>query len=349
MASRTSTIVTDLRFMPAAQDRDRLPVALLSGFLGSGKTTLLNALLQDPRMHGTAVAINEFGAVPLDQHLIQHGDDQTVVMANGCLCCNLAGDLEEAVMRIFSRREAGAVPYFARLIVEPSGFADPAPIAQAILRNPVMSRVLRLDGIITVVDAVFGERQLAEHPECARQIALADRIVLTKTDLADPASLRQTLAARNPVAPVLEVRHGEIDPARLFSAHCLDVRTTPLPDLPAASGAAHHDHHHHHHGSDSEAIVLAHDAPLEWERLDLWLRRLRLGSSDHLLRLKGIVNIAGSVKPVVIHGVHHVMHPPVQLEAWPDADHRTRIVLILRGLDAGGVRAGWDELTASVS
>src|ERR1700733_12101868 len=160
-------------FVSEAADRHRLPVALLSGFLGSGKTTLVNALLRDPRLADTAVAINEFGEVPLDQHLIDHGDDKTVVMANGCLCCNLAGDMEEALMRIFSRRASGAIPRFDRLIVEPSGLADPAPIAQAILRNPLMSRVLRLDTTLTTVDAVFGMRQLEEHAEARKQVALA--------------------------------------------------------------------------------------------------------------------------------------------------------------------------------
>ncbi len=332
----------DHRFMDAAEDRERLPVALLSGFLGSGKTTLLNALLQDPRMHGTAVAINEFGAIPLDQHLISHGDDQTVVMANGCLCCNLAGDLEDAVMRIFTRREAGDIPHFQRLIVEPSGFADPAPIAQAILRNPIMARALRLDGVITVVDALFGERQMNEHPEWASQVALADRIVLTKTDLADAPLLRQALSARNPIAPVLDVRGGAIDPTLLFTLHFLDVRHAPFPELAATEPTRHHAHHAH--GSDTEAVILTHDKPLDWPRLELWLRHLRLKNADNLLRLKGIVDISNATRPLVLQGVHHILHTPVQLDAWPDADHRTRIVLILRGLDPNTIRTSWTTL-----
>ena len=180
--------------LSAAADQARMPVVVLSGFLGSGKTTLLNRLLKDARMADTAVAINEFGEVPLDQHLIDHGDDKTVVMANGCLCCNLAGDMEEAVMRIFSRRESGAIPHFARLIVEPSGLADPAPIAQAILRQPTLSRVMRLESIITVVDGVFGLQQLDAHPEARSQAAIADILVVSKGDLADTAALDGAVA-----------------------------------------------------------------------------------------------------------------------------------------------------------
>jgi len=327
-------------FIPEAEDRARLPVALLSGFLGAGKTTLLNRLLQDSRLADTAVAINEFGAVPLDHTLIDHGADKTVVMANGCLCCNLAGDLDDAVMRVFSRRESGELPRFARLIVEPSGLADPAPIAQAILRNPSMSRVLRLDGIYTVVDALFAGAQLDAEPVAATQVALADAIVLTKTDLATPeatAGLRTRLAQLNPMAPVFDVLDGLIDPAALFTAHFLDPIGAAPRDVTrrlrtaVPAGAP--------HGS-VRATVLTAGTPLAWAAFDLWLRRKRLGFAEKLLRVKGIVDVAGQ-GPVVIQGVHHVLHPPVALDAWPDQDHTTRLVLITRDLPETAVREGW--------
>lgn len=329
-------------FLPELADRQRLPVALLSGFLGSGKTTLLNGVLRDPSMADTAVAVNEFGAVPVDHQLIDHGADKTVVLANGCMCCAVSGDMEDAVMRVFARRDAGALPRFSRLIVEPSGLADPAPLAQAILRNPAMSRVLRLDGIYTVVDALFGERHLGAHPEAAKQAALATKLVLTKTDLASPAaiaSLRDRLAALNPVAPVLDVRNGAVDPAALFSPHFLDPLQPAPPDVPVPSRFADSGH-----ATVTRATVLTACEPLDWDVLEPWLRRKRLRLADQLLRLKGIVAVAGLDRPVVLQGVHHVLHPPVLLDRWPDADRTTRLVLLTQGLDEADVREGWDAL-----
>jgi G3E family GTPase len=327
-------------FLDQAADRQRLPVVLLSGFLGSGKTTLVNALLQDRRLADTAVAINEFGEVPLDQMLLGHPDDATVVMANGCLCCNLAGDMEDAVMRIFSRRQSGDLPAFRRLIVEPSGLADPAPIAQAILRNPVMSRALRLAAIVTTVDALFAGRQSAQHAEFAKQVSLADTVVLTKGDLAGPAGIAQAtqiVRGLNPAATLLQAGHGALDAAFVLPASFLDAEA---PDdivaraLPEAAGA-------HRHSAQVASVSLTATRPLPWRAFDGWLRGVRLSLGERLLRVKGIVNVAGSPGPVVIQGVHHVLHPPVSWGAWPDADRRTRLVLILQGKEAGAVAASW--------
>ena len=316
----------------------RLPVMLLSGFLGSGKTTLVNRLLRDPRLADTAVAVNEFGPVPLDAHLIDHGADQTIVMANGCLCCNVAGDFEAAVMRIFSRRQAGVLPSFKRLIIEPSGLADPAPIAQAILRNPVMSRAFRLEGITTAIDALFGLTQIAQHAETAKQIAMADTLVITKPDLVAPADLprlERALRRLNPRAAMVRALHGEVDPASVLPESLLD----PAAEVPArsfmiADTAPVHD-------PDTTAVLLVAATPLDWRNFDAWLRKIRITHAEHLLRVKGILNLAQSEVPVVIQGVHHVLHPPVELARWPDADRRSRIVLITRGLPAGVIEAAW--------
>jgi G3E family GTPase len=331
-----------MRFVRDAEVAARMPVALLAGFLGSGKTTTLNALLRDPRMAGTAVAINEFGEVPIDGHLVEGtGPDATVVMANGCLCCNVSGDLEGAVMRLFARREEGAVPRFARLIVEPSGLADPAPIIHALLRNPVLSRAMRLDAVLATVDAVFGARQLAENPEAREGVALAETILLTKTDLApDTAALRAGLARLNPVAPVVETRHGAADPAALFPGRFLGEPGAPPPvaswlrAMPAEAT----------HGSDVASLSLVSETPPDWATFDGWLRRLRIEAGDRLLRVKGLVGVPGQPGPVVIQGVHHVLHPPVAMERWPDGDTRSRLVLITRGLDHAVLRAGWAAL-----
>jgi G3E family GTPase len=331
-------------FVSPEHDARRLPVLLLSGFLGSGKTTLVNALLRDPRLADTAVAVNEFGEVPLDAHLIEDGQDRTVVLANGCLCCNLAGDMEDAVMRIFSRREAGALPAFKRLIVEPSGLADPAPIAQAILRNPVMSRAFRLEGIVATVDALFGEAQIAAHAETAKQIALADALVITKTDMADAPSLeglRVALRRLNPGAEIFTALNGEIDPAALLPAGFLDPgMIVPARRFFTADTAPHE--------VETRAISLTADAPLDWRAFDAWLRKIRLAHAEQLLRVKAILNTADSQLPLVIHGVHHVLHTPVQLAAWPDDDRRTRIVCITRGLPKGVIEEAWANALPSL-
>jgi G3E family GTPase len=326
----------------------RLPVVLLSGFLGSGKTTLVNALLRDPRLADTAVAINEFGEVPLDQLLIEHGEDRTVVLANGCLCCRLAGDFEDAVMRVFSRRQSGELPRFARLLIEPSGLADPAPIAQAIMRNPVMAGALRLEAIIATVDAVLVESQLARYPETRKQIALADQLVVTKTDMVDAAALAQvTLQLRrfNPVAPIHTAVLGKVDAAALLPAGFIDptdaaaarhARTGLLAEHVTAPAAAEHD-------DATTAVSLFADAPLAWRAFDAWLRRLRIAHAKDLLRIKGMVDIAGTSGPVVIQCVEHVMHAPLVLDHWPTAGRRSQLVVISRGLDPASIRALWSE------
>jgi G3E family GTPase len=333
------------RFLSQDADRDRMTVVLLSGFLGSGKTTLVNALLRDPRLADTAVAVNEFGAVPLDHALIDHGEDRTVVMANGCLCCNLSGDLEGAVMRLFSRRESGALPGFRRLIIEPSGLSDPAPIAQAILRNPMMARALRLEAIVTTVDAVFAPAQLARHPETQKQVALADVLVLTKTDLAGADGIARTkdaLAGLNRTAPVLTAHQGEVDAACLFPAGFLDPASASAPPrsglfaervLPEGGDPG--------HAARVAAVSLSAEQALRWPEFETWLRGIRLGHAEQLLRMKGMLAVAGMDGPVVVHGVHHVLHAPVALDRWPDADRRSRLVMIADAATTDAIQQSW--------
>lgn len=327
-------------FVSQAADRARMPVALLSGFLGSGKTTLINALLRDPILAGTAVAVNEFGAIPIDRDLIDHGADKTIVLGNGCLCCNLSGDLETAVMRLFARRDDGEVPGFQRLIVEPTGLADPAPIAQAVLRNPVMARSMRLAAIVTVVDSLFGLEQLARHKEVRKQIALADRIVLTKPDLADGQALRRALAETNPDAPVLTALHGNVDPASLFPADFLDPDAAVVRRSWLVAEAVDAEH-----TQRVASVSLMADQPLAWAAFDAWLKSIRLGHAEQLLRVKGMLNIAGVDGPVLVQGVHHVVSNPVKLDAWPGDDRSSRLVLIA---DPGTIAVARDSWAASL-
>jgi len=337
-------------FVQPEADISRLPVILISGFLGSGKTTLVNGLLADPRLADTAVAVNEYGPAPLDHHLIENGDDGTVLLANGCLCCNVSGDLDEAVMRLFSRRDAGNLPRFKRLMIEPSGLADPSPIAQALLRNPVMSRAFRLEAIVTTVDGLFGEEQLKRHPETRKQVMLADQLILTKTDLISDdrlSALDAALRRLNPLAPITRADHGRVEAGAILPARFIDVRSSAQAPIdaglpPVAPGRVPHDHDlHAEHGEACAAIALTCDMPLRWRGLEAWLRDLRIKHGEQILRIKGLANVAEAKGPLVLHGVHHVLHTPTERADWPDPNHATRLVVITRGLDAERIARDW--------
>lgn len=336
-----------MKFLSQWDDRSRMPVALLSGYLGSGKTTLVNALLRDPRMTNTAVAVNEFGEVPIDGDLIEHGADRTVVMANGCLCCNLVGDLDQAVMRLFAQRGDGTLPTFERLIIEPSGLSDAAPIAQAILRNPVLSRVLRLEVIVTTVDALFAPAQLARHPQTRKQIALADHLVVTKTDLVTDAALddlRVALRPFNPVATIHIAQMGNVDPGLLFPPQFFD----PVRDAPAYRAPLTADNGADDHLGEVASVSLRANQPLRWRAFDAWLRAIRVNHAERLLRVKGILNIIGETGPVVVQGVHHVVNAPVVLDAWPGLNHDTRLVLIADRATVEAASASWAQAMPSL-
>jgi G3E family GTPase len=320
-------------------DRDksaeRTPVSLITGFLGSGKTTLINRLLRHPGMADSAVIVNEFGEIGLDHLLIASLAGEVAVMANGCICCTVRSDLEETLRGLLAQRDAGEIPYFSRVLVESTGLADPAPIVQMLLNNPLVSHFARLDAVVTTVDAIHGAQQLDRHPEAVKQVALADRLLLTKTDLADDAALRQRLAALNPAAPAIAVQHGAIDPDQLFGAALFDPARKQADVARWLKEAAYHRHDHDHrhaHSHDIEAFCLTFDAPMEWETASTWLALLRHRRGADLLRVKGILHLAEHATPVVVHGVHHIFHPPIQLDSWPDADRRSRIVFITHGL-----------------
>ena len=320
-----------------------LPVNLVTGFLGSGKTTLLNRLLRAPQLARTAVLVNEFGEVGLDHLLLEKIDAETVLLPSGCVCCTIRGDLAEAIRSLFSRRERGIIPRFDRLAIETTGLADPAPIVSTLLAEPVLRHHFRLGNVIATVDAVNGARQLAEHPESVKQAAIADRIVLTKTDLAEVARvahLRAALSRLNPTAPILDAASDPLAPDELMASDVYDpthrsaeVRRWLDEEARAATDGGQHHHDPNRHDRAIHAFCLTFPEPLEWTGFGIWLTMLLHAHGARVLRVKGILNVAGLSTPVVIHGVQHVVHPPAHLEAWPDADRRSRIVFIVRGLE----------------
>jgi G3E family GTPase len=328
---------------------ERIPVSLITGFLGSGKTTLLNRVLRHDGMKDSAVIINEYGEVGLDHLLVERIDGEVAVLASGCICCTVRSDLEETLRALLVRRDRGEVPPFRRILVETTGLADPAPIVQLLLNNPLVSHFLRLDTIVTTVDAVNAVHQLDRQYEAVKQVALADRLLITKGDLVDDvAELELRLNRLNPGARIESVAHGEIDPAQLFGAGLVDPEKKRInlerwlnEQAFAGSCETAHEHGDHAHHGSIVSFVLAFDEPLDWMAISQWLAHLRHTRGADLLRVKGILNLLGEPTPVVIHGVHHVFHPPVALAEWPDGDRRSRIVFITRGIARHEVLALW--------
>ncbi|HXP05444.1 MAG TPA: GTP-binding protein [Stellaceae bacterium] len=310
----------------------RLPVTILTGFLGAGKTTLIRTLLDSPAGADTAVVVNEYGEIGIDNALLRASSDATVLLGNGCVCCLMRSDLQESLRALFADRARGAVPSFERVIIETSGLADPGPLLQTFASDRALGEEFHLQALVTVIDAPNGARNLASAPEAREQVALADRIVLTKSDLADPAELLAQLADLT-AAPVERAVNGAIDPAYL-----LDERL----DLPVR--IPEHDHAHaHSHGIDSFAITF--DKPLAWPAFEQAMAVLTALRGADLLRVKGIVAVEGVRGPVVVHAVQHTSHRPIELQEWPDADRISRLVFITRGIG----RAEIENLLAAVA
>jgi G3E family GTPase len=318
---------------------------VLTGFLGAGKTTLLNRWLRDPALADTVVIVNEFGEIGLDHLLIETISEDMVLLGAGCLCCTVRGDLIATLEDLLRQRDNGRITPFRRVVIETTGLADPAPILHALIYHPYLVLRYRLQAVVTVVDAVHGAATLDAHPEAVRQAAVADRLVLTKADLAgDTAALRQRLAALNPAAPILPVDTPAEDLlGGLFglAGKGEDVQAWLGADALMDETAEGRDVNRH--DAAIRAVCLTSDKPVPRPAFEMFLDLLRSGHGPKILRLKGIVALADDPdRPLVVHGVQHVVHAPMTLPAWPDPDHTSRVVVILSELDPAFVHRLWD-------
>lgn len=356
-----------------------IPVSVLTGFLGSGKTTLLNGLLKDPLLANACVIINEFGDVGIDHLLVERSDENVVELSSGCLCCTIRGDLIDTLTDLLARRDAGTIKPFDRIVIETTGLADPAPILHVLMMDSLLVARLRLEGVITVVDGFNGMATLDAHPEAVKQVAVADRIVLTKLDLlvGKPGEdmLFAIIARVRKLAPgarLLTTHRGEATAERLFNTGFFDPSKKSadvqgwlsLEAVQRAERAAHahqhggHGHSHHHdssrHDDHIRSFAFTDDNPISPQALELFLELLTSYHGPKLLRMKGIIKLSDDpARPVVLHGVQHVLHPPVRLDGWPDGKAQTRLVFIVKDIDKAAIedlfRAFTDPLTGGAS
>ncbi len=324
--------------------RSLIPVTILTGFLGSGKTTLLNHLVTQPELADALVIINEFGEMPLDHMMVAHSTENLIMeMSSGCVCCNIRGDLVQTLQDITARFSHDGQQRFRRVLIETTGLADPAPIIHTLMSHPQIGRRYRLDGIVTTVDMTTGMHTFDQHKEAVKQAALADTLLLTKTDLVTREqhdALLDRLDSINQSAPRWEVNNGEIAAQKVLDLGLFTAKGK-IPDVQRwlneeAFFIAHtHDHHHdaNRHDDHIRAFCFTVDEPIPDQTLRGWIELLTDFVGSHILRVKGVLNVEGQTKPIVVHGVQHIFYPPASLPAWPDEDRRSRLVFITYGVD----------------
>jgi G3E family GTPase len=312
----------------------KFPVSVVTGFLGSGKTTLINKLLKRPDMNRVAVIVNEFGEQAIDNDLVEASSEQMMLLNNGCLCCVLRGDLQETLRDLFVKRRNGDIIDFTRVIIETTGLADPAPVMQTLMTDDMLLAHYRLDCVVTLADAVNGIEQLDTMQEPVKQAALADRIVITKSDLAGEegtARLEARLRELNPQAPIKRAVNGEIDLDFLIDVGLRNTKAK-LADIERWMGEPDEHGDHHRHDENVKSFCLRYQEPMTWQAFSQTMEVLGALRGSDMLRVKGLINIAGHAGPMVVQGVQHLFHPPVELAAWPSEDRSTRIVFITRNI-----------------
>jgi G3E family GTPase len=355
---------------------ERIPVSILTGFLGAGKSTLLNRLLKDPQMADTAVIINEYGEVGIDHLLVESSGDALVELSNGCVCCTVRGELTDTLVYFREALADGRIKAMQRVVIETTGLADPAPVIQSIIGNPAIAQDFSVDGVITLVDAVNGLSTLDHHEEARRQAAVADRLVFTKLKLASSeqvVDLTDRIRALNPLAEIIDGDSMRAAQYATLSAGLYDP-TTKIADVGRwlhdddhhdhicdddcghdhhHHGHDHHDHSHdHHHGRHDDGIQsfsIIHDKPIAPQALGMFIDLLRSAHGEKLLRMKAVVALADDPdRPLILHGVQSVFHPPERLAKWPDpSDRRTRMVLITKDLPQEFVQSLFDAFTGT--
>lgn len=343
-------------------DTDRLPISVLTGFLGSGKTTVLNHLIRQPELSRTLVIVNEFGEIGLDHNLmVGSSDDVVVEMSNGCVCCTLRRDLANTLREAPWRFSRGGSPWFDRVIIETTGLADPAPILNTLMTDKSVAERYRVDGVVAAVDAANGLETLDRQIESVKQAGVADRLVITKTDLVDQDMvdrLQHRLQVMNPAAVQVTARNGAVKPAQLLNAGLYDPTTKSLnvqnwlnaeayAALQSGGLTANEEAPAFRHSSKIRSICLTLDEPVQRDALDRWFDALSTLNGADLLRVKAILNVAGSSKPTVIHGVQHILHPPSTLEAWPSDDRRSQIVFITYDIEESDLHESIKILTGA--